>query len=44
MADEALQLTAVKLKLDLHPSRTNDIVAGVCQQLDLMLMRCDSAP
>lgn len=42
-ADEALQLTAVKLKLDLHPSRTNDIVTGVCQQLDLMLMRCDSA-
>lgn len=40
MADESLQLKAVKLKLDLHPSRTNDILAGVRQQLDLMLMRC----
>lgn len=40
MEGEALQLTAVKLKLDLHPSRTNDVLAGVRQQLDLMVMRC----
>lgn len=40
MEREALHKAAIKFSLDLHPSATGDVMEGVRDQLNAVLLRC----